>query len=63
MSEHADDDQVMVGYESSLNISFKGEGEELGYTWGQWRKMSEKARVDALTDYLWTLVDVYVENQ
>lgn len=62
MDKHADDEQVTVGYSASSNISFNGEGQELGFTWGEWRAMSEKQRTDELTNHLWTLVDLYVED-
>lgn len=59
--DHADDEPVTVGYSASSNISFNGSGEELGYTWGEWRQMTDREQSDALTEHLWTLVDLYVE--
>lgn len=46
MPKHADDDEVLVGYESSHNISFHGKDDELGITWGEWRKLSEEQRTE-----------------
>jgi hypothetical protein len=60
---HADDEQVTYGYESSRNISFSGKGEYLGVTWREWRAMSEEERTSLLTDTLWELAQVYVENE
>lgn len=59
MPEHNDDDPVTVGYSSSRNISFEGK-EQLGYTWGEWREMSEKEQDEAIQDYANDLIDVYV---
>ena len=59
---HADDDPVLFGYSSSENVTFNGENEESGYTWGQWRAMTEDEQVKARTDFLWTIAEVYVED-
>lgn len=61
MPTHDDDDPVMIKYESNRNISFQDE-EELGYTWGEWRAMSRKRKDEAITTYLYELVDVYVKD-
>lgn len=62
MPKHDDNDPVLVGYDSSRNVTFNGQHEELGYTWGDWREMTQKERDDTLEQYLWELVDVYVED-
>jgi hypothetical protein len=62
MTKHADDDPVTVGFDSSRNISFNGEGEELGVTWGQWRAMSEEQRNATISDFVFELIDVFVED-
>lgn len=62
MSQHNDDDPVIFGYESSYNISFRGE-EESGYTWGEWRKMTDSQKNAALDEHVWTLVDLYVKDE
>lgn len=59
---HNDDDEVTVGYASSRNISFHGDGDFLGVTWGEWRKMSQKERDARLDEYVWDLVDVWIED-
>ena len=59
MPKHADDDPVMVGYSSPRNISMTGK-DELGYTWGEFREMSEKEQGEALQDFANELIDVYV---
>lgn len=63
MSKHADDEQVTYGYDSSRNVTFRGEGEELGVTWGEWRAMSQKERDDLLDQTVWELIDLYVEDE
>lgn len=60
MPRHADSDPVLVSYSSSRNISFRKDGDEIGYTWGEWRGMSVKAKNEALAEYLYELVDVTV---
>ncbi len=63
MPKHADDEPVMVSYAASSNITFKSrEPEELGPTWGEWREMNDKEKNEAFTDYLFNLVDVWVEG-
>ena len=65
MPKHADDDPVMVGYDSNRNITFNNEHsrDELGYTWGEWRGMSDAERDGTLKDYLFELVEVFVVDQ
>lgn len=64
MPEHNDDDPVMVGYSSSRNITFNSRNgaDELGITWGDWRRMSDDEKSEALAEYTSELVDVWVED-
>lgn len=64
MTKHADDEPVMFGYSSGHNITFNNKDgrDESGYTWGEWRKMSDKDREDTLQEYLNELVDVFVQD-
>ncbi|BAL87345.1 hypothetical protein AMIS_21250 [Actinoplanes missouriensis 431] len=64
MPKHADSDPVKVGYSSSRDAQFNSRNgaDELGYTWGEWRAMSRDQQADALTEYVFTLVDVWVEE-
>lgn len=59
MPKHDDHEEVEVRYESSRNITFRGKG-GLGYTWGEWREMSRKEQDEAVTEWLYSLVDVSV---
>jgi hypothetical protein len=63
MPKHADDEPVTVSYSASSNIKFHGSGEELGYTWGEWRMLSRKEQDDALTEFLFALVDVSIDEE
>lgn len=54
-----DDDPVMFGFDSSRNISFRGEGGS-GLTWGEWRKMNRAEKDDVIQDFVNSLIDVYV---
>lgn len=62
MSEKADDDEVTVSWSSSRNITFHQQEEELGITWGEWRALTEKQQTEILTEFLWTLVDLVVDE-
>jgi hypothetical protein len=62
MRRNDDDAPVMLGYESSRNISFHGE-EETGYTWGEWREMTTAERDEVIANVADELVDVYVQNE
>jgi hypothetical protein len=64
MPKHADDDPVMVGFSSSRDAQFNSRhgADELGYTWGDWRKMSADEQADAISGYLHDLVEVWVED-
>lgn len=57
-----DGDPVTVSWSSPRNITFHQDGEELGYTWGEWRDMTEKEKTEALTELLWSLVDLVVDE-
>ncbi len=59
---HADDEPVTYGYGSSANITFRGEGIELGVTWGEWRAMPERERNQLLNEKLWELAQIYIED-
>lgn len=61
--KNPDDKQVTVGYESSRNITFHDSGNELGYTWGEWRNLARKEQDEAIVQFLFELVDVYVEDE
>lgn len=54
-----DDEPMLWAYESSRNVTFKGENEESGYTKGEWRQMSMEGQNAAAAEYLASLVDVY----
>jgi len=56
---HADSDPVVYRYASNKNISMYGKG-ELGYTWGEWREMSEKEQERELQDIVNELVEVCI---
>lgn len=64
MSKHKDEDKVEFYYESSRNISFQNtqfsDYDDSGYTWGEWKEMSQKDQQDIIQEYLWELVDVGV---
>lgn len=61
MPKPHDNDPVMVSYSAMSNISFRGE-DELGYTWGEWRQMDKPAQDEAVSEFLFQLVDVYVKE-
>lgn len=61
MTKHEDNDDVILGYASSANITFRGEL-YVGYTWGEWREMSQKEKDEAVDEVLYELVDVWVED-
>lgn len=66
MAKHADDEPVMFGYAASCNISFSSPsgGEESGYTWGEWREMTDRERDEAFAEFVFNTlgVEVYVED-
>lgn len=64
MAEHKDDEPVMFGFSSTRNTSMRSSkgGEEIGYTWGEWRDMSEKEQIGVLIDAAGELVDVWIED-
>ena len=63
MPKHHDDDPVMVSYSASSNISFRSQRpEELGPTWGEWREMTKEQQDEIWSEYLFNLVDVWVEE-
>lgn len=56
-----DDEPVIFGYDSSRNVSFHDE-DESGYTKGEWRRMTEDERSDALQEFLNEIVEVYAKD-
>lgn len=56
---HADDDPVVFGYASTVNISFSG-AIESGYTWGDWREMSEADKDAARQEFIYDTLGVEV---
>jgi hypothetical protein len=61
--KHADDDPVLVSYSSTRNITFyQSHQPDLGYTWGEWREMTDSEQSEALNDYASNLVDIWVEE-
>lgn len=62
--EHSDDDQVFFLYASSRNITFQNEysPDESGYTWKEWNEMTDKEQEEALLEYLYELVEVWVDE-
>ncbi len=58
----ADDEPVTFSFSSSRNIKFRGKGEELGVTWGEWRKMTPSQRDALLNETLWGLVELSVDE-
>jgi hypothetical protein len=61
MAKNSDDREVVLGYASGKNISFRGKIYP-GYTWGVWRALSQKERDEAIEEELFELVDVWVED-
>jgi hypothetical protein len=60
---HADDEPVMVRYSSMRNVNFRSrtkDGEDLGYTWGEWRGMSRVEQDEALSGFANSIVDVLI---
>ena len=62
MSKHNDDDPVLVEYSSFKNITFnnRGQADDLGYTWSEWRELTATERKDAIDEYLYNLVEVVI---
>lgn len=54
----ADDEEVVLGYASNQNITFRGEV-YTGYTWGEWRQMTDQEKEDAYTELVWDLVELW----
>lgn len=54
----ADDEEVVLGYASNRNISFRGQV-YTGYTWGEWRRMTDQEKEDAYTEELGNLVELW----
>lgn len=55
------DEMIMFKYASNHNITFEGE-EESGYTREEWNELPQKAKDEAVEDFLWGLVDVWVDD-
>lgn len=56
-----DDKPLYFTYESSRNVTFHGR-DESGYTRGEWRGLSDEEKARALEEFLFELVDVYVDD-
>jgi IS4 transposase len=56
---HADSDPVVYRYASNKNISMQGKG-EVGFTWGEWREMSDEEQERELQDIVNELVEVCI---
>lgn len=62
MPEHADTDPVTFSYSSPRNISFRG-SDGVGYTWGEWREMTQEERDEALDEAVYgNLIDVSIDE-
>lgn len=61
MPRHNDNDPVVVSYEASSNITFHGT-DEIGFTWEEWRELTSKEREQEIDEYLYQLVDLYIED-
>jgi hypothetical protein len=62
MPKNHDDAPVILGYGAASNISFRGE-RETGYTWGEWRTMTDAERDQAIDEVVYELVEVYVLDE
>jgi hypothetical protein len=51
MMTHDDDDSVIFSWAASSNISFTGT-DESGYTWGDWRKMTDAQKDEAYAEFI-----------
>lgn len=61
MPKHADIEDVMVTYSSMRSVTFRSrKPERLGYTWGEWREMSQQEQADALSAFANQIVDIEV---
>jgi hypothetical protein len=58
---HNDDAPVKFRYSAMNNISFRGT-EDSGYTWGEWREMSEDEKREAFQEFLWGTLGVDVSE-
>jgi len=58
--KHEDHEEVELRYSSNQNITFNGTLYP-GYTWGEWRELTEEQRDTAIENELWELVDIYVD--
>jgi hypothetical protein len=62
MPKNDDDAPVILGYGAASNISFHGK-RETGYTWGEWRTMTDAERDQAIDEVVYELVEVYVLDE
>ncbi len=58
----SDTDTIRFGYESSKNITFRGEV-ETDITRDQWEAMSQKERDEAMNEAIWDLVQLWVVDE
>lgn len=65
VNEASNDDDLPAtyGYSASSNITFRGRGCELGMTKGEWRALSEEKKDAILSEIVWELVEVFVEDE
>lgn len=63
MSKHADDEEVLVSYASSRNVTMRShQPEGLGLTWGEWRELSPEGRREAMQEYTYSLIEIWIED-
>jgi hypothetical protein len=56
------EDKVRVGYSSASNITFRG-SDTLPCTYEEWDEMTGPQQDQVLAEFLFGLVDVYVEDE
>jgi hypothetical protein len=61
MAKHADDEEVILTYSASSNITFHGEL-PTGVTWGEWREMTMTEQNDVVNDAIGELLDIGVKD-
>lgn len=61
MPKHADDEPVIFGYSAMSNFSFHGKRDS-GYTWGEWRGMSEREKDEAFNNFTFETLGVSISE-
>ncbi len=56
-----EEETVILGYASSLNISFRGE-HDTGIPVSDWAEMSDKEKDEVYNETVWNLVELWTEN-